>query len=409
MPESNFLYFNPRQSTNTTDSNTPPQSTTSVTTDAPTLTPSGSQTSTITTIQLSDTQSGSSQATSIGFPTSSSTTPQPTSSPDVGTTSSAVTTSSQPELTPSSSLISSTSPETSSSALTSQPPTSTILSVPSSSQTPTSSPAPTTTTSSSPSPSPSPSSISQNKPTPTTPTATYGGQTTSTITSSFVTVIGSSSISTFSLIPTVISLPSNTTTGETDRTAIIASSVIGGGLVLILGLSVFFYRQRQRFKHFHFLDAINVRRRQARARATLLAGEDLEDVDLARPPPGRYSDYDAPWDPRDSSGSINDTERGKLMGSVVHGGDVDLSHIVDDVMGPSASGVHYSQNSLSSSYHDLSGHESTPQTRERPNASQIALIEAAGLSTAGGPGMQPTRPSPLGNNDPVVTGGGNTL
>ncbi|KAG1840633.1 hypothetical protein F4604DRAFT_436160 [Suillus subluteus] len=257
--------------------------------------------------------------------------------------------------------------------------------------------------------SPSPPSISQNNPTSTTPTSTNGGQTTSTITSSYVTVIGSSTISTFSLIPTVISLPSNTTTGTTDRTAVIAGSVIGGGLVLIVGLSVFFYRQRQRFKHFHFLDAINVRRRQARARATLLAGEDLEDVDLPRPPPGRYSDYDSPWDPRDSSGSLNDTERGRFMGSVVHGGDVDLSHIVDDVMGPSASGVHYSQNSLSSSYYDLSGHESTPQTRERPNASQIALIEAAGLSTTGDPGMQPIRPSPLGNNDPVVTGGGNAL
>jgi hypothetical protein len=184
--------------------------------------------------------------------------------------------------------------------------------------------------------------------------------------------------------------------------------VIGGGLVLILGLSVFFYRQRQRFKHFHFLDAINVRRRQARARATLLAGEDLEDVDLPRPPPGRYSDYDTPWDPRDSSGSLNDTERGGLVGSVVRGGEIDLSHIVDDVMGPSASGVHYSQNSLSSSYYDLSGQESTPQTRERPNASQIALIEAAGLGTTGDPSVQPTRPSPLGNNDPV-TGGGNAL
>jgi hypothetical protein len=184
--------------------------------------------------------------------------------------------------------------------------------------------------------------------------------------------------------------------------------VIGGGLVLILGLSVFFYRQRQRFKHFHFLDAINVRRRQARARATLLAGEDLEDVDLPRPPPGRYSDYDTPWDPRDSSGSLNDTERGGLVGSVVRGGEIDLSHIVDDVMGPSASGVHYSQNSLSSSYYDLSGQESTPQTRERPNASQIALIEAAGLGTTGDPSVQPTRPSPLGNNDPV-TGGSNAL
>jgi hypothetical protein len=148
-----------------------------------------------------------------------------------------------------------------------------------------------------------------------------------------------------------------------------------------------------------------VRKRQARVRATLLAGEDLEDVDLARPPPGRYSDYDAPWDSRDSSGSLNDTERGNLMGPV-HGGDIDLSQIVDDVMGPSAQGVHYSQNSLPSFYHDLSGHESVPQTREISNASQIALIEAAGLSNAGGPSMQPTQSSSLGNNDPAISGGG---
>ncbi|KAG1771447.1 hypothetical protein EDD22DRAFT_1027134 [Suillus occidentalis] len=43
---------------------------------------------------------------------------------------------------------------------------------------------------------------------------------------------------------------------------------------------------------FHFLDAINVHKRQARVRTTLLIGEDLEDVNLACPPPGKYSDYD---------------------------------------------------------------------------------------------------------------------
>lgn len=149
-----------------------------------------------------------------------------------------------------------------------------------------------------------------------------------------------------------------------------------------------------------------MRRRQARARATLLAGEDLEDVDLARPPPGRYSDYDTPWDSRDSSGSLNDNEHGRLMGQVVPGGDIDLSHIVDDIMGPPAPGVHYSQNSLSSFYQDFSGHESVPQTREISNASQIALMEAAGLSSAGGPSTQPAQSGPIGNNDPTVSGGG---
>lgn len=33
-------------------------------------------------------------------------------------------------------------------------------------------------------------------------------------------------------------------------------------------------------------------KRQAHVRATLLVGEDLEDVNLARQPPGKYSDYD---------------------------------------------------------------------------------------------------------------------
>ncbi|KAG1744314.1 hypothetical protein EDD22DRAFT_919724 [Suillus occidentalis] len=359
------------------------------------------QASTIATIPI---PTSSPQATSL---ISSSPIPQPTSSVDASTTSSDVTTSSQLELT-SSLLVSSTSSETSSSIPTSQSTFSTS-SVSSSSHTPTSTStsAPTTTaTATTPSSSPSPSSISQNNLAPTSPTSTNDGLTTSTITSFFVTVIGSSSITSTTLIPTVISSSSATTTGATDRTAVIAGSVIGGGLLIILVLSVFFYRQRQRFKQFHFLDAINVRRRQARVRATLLAGEDLEDVDLARPPPGRYSDYDSPWDSRDSSGSLNDTERGNLM-SPLHGGDIDLSHIVDDVMGPSAPGVHYSQNSLLSFYHDLPGHESAPQTREVSNASQIALIEAAGLSNAGSPSMQqPTRSSPLGNNDPAVSGGG---
>lgn len=223
-----------------------------------------------------------------------------------------------------------------------------------------------------------------------------------------MTVIGTSTIPTYSLIPTVISPTSNVTTSATDRTGIIAGSVIGGGLVLILGLSVFFYRQRQRFKRFHFLDAINVRRRQARARATLLAGEDLDDVDLPRPPPGRYSDHDAPQDPHDNPELPNDIDRGILPGPVVDGGDIDLSHIIDNVMGPSAEEVHYSQNSPSSSYYDSLGHEPAPQTRERSNT-QLALLEAAGLGSTAGPSMPTMRPSPLGKNDPFVTGGGNAL
>ncbi|KAG2352334.1 hypothetical protein BDR07DRAFT_1438098 [Suillus spraguei] len=346
-------YLNPRQSANTTDSNAAPQSTANTT-------PSSSQVCVLQVhiiILRSNCAPSSPQTTSVGTLTSSSSTPESTFSSS-STTSSPITThltkliyrSSQPQLTKSTSLVSSTSTETSSSTPTSQPdPTSTTSS--------TSDPAPNTssTASSSPSPLPSPlpSSISQNNPTSTTPTSTYGGQTTLTITSSYVTIIGPSTISTYSLIPTVISSSSNVTTSATDRTGIIAGSVIGGGLFLIFGLSVFFYRQRQRFKHFHFLDAINVRRRQALP---------------------------------------NDTERGILTGPIVDGGDIDLSHIIDNVMGPSAQEVHYSQNSLSSSYYDSSGHESAPQTRERSNT-QLALLEAAGLSSTAGSSMQTTPPS----------------
>ncbi|KAG1741741.1 hypothetical protein EDD22DRAFT_1007099 [Suillus occidentalis] len=129
---------------------------------------------------------------------------------DAGTTSADVTMSSHLELT-SSLLVSSTSSETSGSIPTSQS-TSTTSSVSSSSHTPTSTSAPTTTTTATatatattPSSSPSPSSISQNNLAPTSPTSTNDGLTTSTITSFFVTVIGSSSIRSTTLIPTVIS------------------------------------------------------------------------------------------------------------------------------------------------------------------------------------------------------------
>ena len=92
------------------------------------------------------------------------------------------------------------------------------------------------------------------------------------------------------------------------------------------------------------------------------------------------------------------------MNPLARGADIDLSHNVDDVMGPSPSGLHYSQNSLASSYQDLPGHnESEPHTRELSNISQIALLEAAGLASAGGSTVQPTRPSPLGKNDTVAT------
>ena len=152
---------------------------------------------------------------------------------------------------------------------------------------------------------------------------------------------------------------------------------------------------------------MDVHRRQARARATLLAGEDLDDLTLSRPPPGRYTDYDNPWDPRDSSGSLGDSQRG-IVDPLIRGADVDLSHIVDDVMGPSTSrsDVFYYHNSVSSSYRDFQERDETmiggnPQTRELNNASQIALLEAAGLTRP-----TPSSPSgkPEGDNDAVGAG-----
>ncbi|KAG0696827.1 hypothetical protein DFH29DRAFT_949259 [Suillus ampliporus] len=364
------------------------------------------QASTIATTASSTTLSGSPGATTNSPAPSSSSSPpiQATSSLDVSTISSAIT-SSQPESTTSTSDIPSTSPETSSSTLTSRSSTSTSQSSTSTAPS-TSSPSPSSSTSP-PSPVP-PNSPTPNSPTATstTPTPTYGGQTTSYITSSVVTVINSTPTTFETVIPTVIGIAPTTNSGTNHYNAIVAGSVIGGGLLLILGLSVFFYRQRRRFKHFHFLDAINLRRRQASARETLLSGEDLDDVALARPPPERYSDYDTPWDPHSNTGSLNDNERGQLIDPLLRGADIDLSHIINDVMGPSSSGVQYSQNSISSSHRDLPGHdESEPQTRELSNVSQIALLEAAGL--AGGSAVQPARPSPLGKNDPVVTEGGN--
>lgn len=161
-----------------------------------------------------------------------------------------------------------------------------------------------------------------------------------------------------------------------------------------------------------------MRRREARARATLLEGEDLNDVTLTRPPPGRYSDYDSPWDPRDSSGSLGNSERGTLVDPLMRGADIDFSHIVDDVMGPSGAGsgpgMHYTQYSVTSSYRDLPGRdrddsmiEGESRTRQLSNGSQIALLEAAGLAGD----VQPTRPSPLGRSEnengaaSVITGG----
>lgn len=86
------------------------------------------------------------------------------------------------------------------------------------------------------------------------------------------------------------------------------------------------------------------------------------------------------------------------MDPFVHRDDLDLglSRIVDDVMGPSSTAVHYSERSVSSMYRDSVGEI---HSRTVSNASNVALLEAAGLGLSGtsgtGTGTAPVRSSPL--------------
>ena len=147
----------------------------------------------------------------------------------------------------------------------------------------------------------------------------------------------------------------------------------------------------------------------------MLDGEDLDDVDLARPP-RRYTDYDTPWDAREN----RDGERALMAGRRIPGTpetgsafredvwpppnegtrlmdpfardplDMDLSRIVDDVMGPSATAVHFSDRSVSSVYRNsVAETEGAVHSRTVSNASNAALLDAAGLGAA------PVRSSPL--------------
>ncbi|KAF9233604.1 hypothetical protein BU15DRAFT_13211, partial [Melanogaster broomeanus] len=144
---------------------------------------------------------------------------------------------------------------------------------------------------------------------------------------------------------------------------------------------------------------------------------------LARPLPGRYSDYDTPWD--GSQGSLlgrrslprsspvtsifredvwpPPSESSRLMDPISHTGDIDLSRIVDDVMGPSAAAVHFSQQSISSSYRSSAyssdggrGEADQVHARKWSDGSQMSLLEAAGLAgPIGAVSTAPVRPSPL--------------
>lgn len=75
--------------------------------------------------------------------------------------------------------------------------------------------------------------------------------------------------------------------------------------------------------------------------------------------------------------------------------DIDLSQIVDDVMGPSSTAAHFSDRSVSSMYRDsVAESEGFVHSRTVSNASNVALLEAAGL-TGPGASTAPVRSSPL--------------
>lgn len=206
------------------------------------------------------------------------------------------------------------------------------------------------------------------------------------------------------MIPSTI--PQVASPSSSDRTAIIAASAAGGTALIVLLLSLAFCARRKQFKRLDILNALTLKRKQERSRATLLDGEDLDDVDLARPPL-RYADHDHasmptpgtpphthsrwsvagstfrddPWPPPN--------EGTRLMDPLAN--DLDLSRIVDDVMGPSSSAVHFSHHSVSSVHRgSMVDSEAGVHSRTVSNASNVLLLEAAGLSAAA-----PVRPSPL--------------
>ncbi|KIK77132.1 hypothetical protein PAXRUDRAFT_835101 [Paxillus rubicundulus Ve08.2h10] len=328
----------------------------------------------------------------------------------------------------SSSSVSSASSSTSPVFTTTTPPTTTSVSQPQSTTQQRSSSAPTSSSESPTSSHPStsaPGTTSSNTPATTSPPQTTShppgstspSGTPTTITSTYITNINGSQVATQTIIPTTIpSIHSNT---SSNRTLTIAGSAAGAAVLLIAILSIAFCARRKRFKRLKFLDAITSRRKQARSRATLLAGEDLDDVGLAQRPPGRYSDYETPWDVSQRSRAVVSrssetgsvfredvwpppSESSRLTDPLAQSMSIDLQRIVDDVMGPSTEAAHFSQHSISSSRrgsadeYDGGRGELGEHSRTWSNGSQVALLGAAGLdSPAGASSTAPVRSSPL--------------
>ncbi|EIW75012.1 hypothetical protein CONPUDRAFT_169869 [Coniophora puteana RWD-64-598 SS2] len=298
-----------------------------------------------------------------------------------------------------------------------------------------------------------PSSSSGPSSTPSPTRSSNGVSTTSFITSWYVTSVSGRMVTTDSVTPTMVSGdPRNTAVNQ--RTAIIAGTTAGAFALLVLLFGIFFYRRRKAFKQSAFARALSVGRRRDRMRQNLLADDDFDAGeplaayrDHPEGDPGHahthapsasfssYATYGAPQaqpgmgadtaqlPPRlerarasDSGSAFREavwpppTDNARYEGPLAASRAIDLSEIIDTVMGPGGGGGGAGQQQhahevpqpwVGESAHSM--RETVPggstHTRNQSsvsfgsggNESQIALLEAAGLSTP-----RPTTPTARG-------------
>ncbi|KAI8978864.1 hypothetical protein BD414DRAFT_538772 [Trametes punicea] len=227
--------------------------------------------------QSSQDQSSGPSSPPISSPTSDPPTSPPTSQPTT------LPSSQPPTSPPSSDPTSGPSSQPSSNPPTSQP---TTLPITTSSSDPSSSPSsqPSSSTSQSPAGTPSDSSQSSTSSDPGSTASSTGAQST-LISAIATTVINGQTSTIFSAIPTTLSQSGGGDNLTSTKRGIIAGSV-GGAAILILVISVFLFYRRHQHKKLSFF-----KRLQPKPRARLLDGED-DDFDLG-PPMARYSDYPA--------------------------------------------------------------------------------------------------------------------
>ncbi|KZT24626.1 hypothetical protein NEOLEDRAFT_1178995 [Neolentinus lepideus HHB14362 ss-1] len=268
---------------------------------------------------------------------------------------------------------------------------------------------------------PSSSSSSTDSSTTSSTETTTSFQLSTTTSSGHVSYITSSTVITengqvstsYTVIPTIWSGQS-TPMSTSQRNAIIAGSVVAGCFLLtLLGALLFFHKRHQYKKLFFF------RRKPAKPRSQLLAGEDFEDdhdtsMQQYRDDPfaarRSYDSGPSLMRPRQETGSLfheavwpPPSGGGRFIDPLVAGSsNVDLSGIVDNVMGPSSGqhmggGVHASEVSLDSYYPPSSG----GHARDGSTSSQTGLLETShGFTTP------PYRSSPLAASSVSVDTGG---